>query len=91
MYADDSILYTSGNEWDRMILKVQLEIDSIQNRLKLNIKNSKTLVYGSRNKSGKIHYTNKLYIDGIALDFVDKYKYLGVTLDKEITLNGLFL
>ena len=47
------------------------------------------MVYGSRNKLGKIDYTNKLHLGGTALDFVDKYKYLGVTLDKEMTVNGL--
>ena len=47
MYADDSILYCSGNDWTRMILKVQPEIDLVhewfsRNRLRLNIK-SQTL------------------------------------------------
>ena len=29
MYADDCILYCSGNEWNRMLLKIQPEIDSV--------------------------------------------------------------
>ena len=94
MYADDCVLYISGNDWNRMVLKIQPEIDNIQtwcqtNRLKLNINKSKTLVFGSRNKLGNIDYNNVLHIGGVPLEFTDKYKYLGVTLDKEMTLNCL--
>ena len=48
MYADDCILYTSGNDWNRMKLKIQPEIDNIylwctRNRLKINEAKSKVL------------------------------------------------
>ena len=58
MYADDCILYTSGNEWNRMRQKIQPEIDNIHrwctlNRLRLNIDKSKILVFGTRSKLKK--------------------------------------
>ena len=77
-----------------MVLKIQPEIANIQawcnvNCFKLNIKKSKTLVFGSRNKLSKIYYKNVLSIGHQTLQFVDKYTYLGVTLDKEMSLCNL--
>ena len=94
MYADDCILYSSGNDWNKMILKTQPELDNIQNwcdnkKLRLNVNKSKSLIFGSRNKLGKVDYGKSLNIAGEHLKFVDKYKYLGVSLDKEMTLNSL--
>ena len=53
MYADDCILYTSGNDWNRMMQKIQPEVFNIQhwyqdNRLKINENKSKVMVFGSR-------------------------------------------
>ena len=94
MYADDCILYSSGNEWNRMMLKIQPELDNVSNwcdhnRLKLNIQKSNSLMFGSRSKLGKIDYDNHVQISGIPLKNVSKNKYLGVTLDKEMTLSCL--
>ena len=96
MYADDCILYNSGNNWDTMSAKLQPELVTIQgwftdNRLRLNIKKSKNLLLGSRNKLTRVDYTKTLNISGNVLNFADKYKYLGTTLDKEMTLNGLLV
>ena len=94
MYADDCILYSSGNDWNRMSQIIQLELDKIHawcthNRLKLNVKKSKTLIIGSRSKLGRVDYNCTLKLLGNVLNFVDKYKYFGTTLDKEMSLNGL--
>ena len=50
---------------------------------------SSSLLFGSRSKLGMIDYTNCVNISGIPLKNVDKYKYLGVTLDKEMSLSSL--
>ena len=94
MYADDCILYCSGNDWNRMKLKMQPELDSLQswfthNRLKLNTNKSNVLLIGSRSKLSKVDYANTLSIDARPLKFVDKYKYLGTSLDKEMTLSNV--
>ena len=94
MYADDCILYCSGNAWNRMTVKMQPELDRVQswfeqNRLKLNISKSSTLLIGSRSKLSKVDYTNLLNINDHPLIFVDKYKYLGTILDKEMSLTCL--
>ena len=94
MYADDCILYTSGNDWKRMCQKIQPEMDNmhswcISNRLQLNVNKSKVLIFGSRNKLQRVDYNCKIILGTQPLKFTDKYKYLGVTLDKEMNLTGL--
>ena len=44
---------------------------------------------GSRSKLSQIDYTKFLTLCDVNLDFVDTYKYLGTTLDKEMNLTGL--
>ena len=94
MYADDYILYTSGNDWNRMLQKIQPEIDNVQlwcttNRLKINETKSNVLLFGSRQKLGKIDLTRQLLLGNVALAYCKKYKYLGITLDSELTLTSL--
>ena len=93
MYADDCILYTSGNDWNRMRLRIQPELDNIyawctSNRLCLNIDKSKILVVGSRNKLSKVDYDNPVSLGNSSLNFTSKYKYLGVALNNEMTLTS---
>ena len=94
MYADDCILYSIGNDWNRMKELIQPELDDIgtwceHNRLKLNVDKSNSLMFGSRSKLAKINYENYVKFSGISLKNVNKFKYLGLTLDKEMTLSGL--
>ena len=93
MYADDCILYTSGNKWNRISKKIQPELDDIHewcnsNRLRLNINKSKILVFGTRSKLQKVYYDSKIMLGTRPLTFTDKYKYLGVTLDSEMSLTS---
>ena len=94
MYADDCILFSSGNDWKKMISKMQPELDKIHewclhNRLQINVKKSKSILIGSRTKLSNVDYTKLLKLGNNTLQFVDKYKYLGTTLDKEMNLTAL--
>ena len=94
MYADDCILYTSGNEWNRICQKIQPEMNNVfswcsSNRLKLNINKSKVLAIGSRSKLKKLDNGNTIYLDAQPLKLTDKYRYLGVILDSEMNLTSL--
>ena len=69
MYVDDCILYSSGNNWNRMSQILQPELDKMHawcthNRLKLNVKKSKTLIIGSRSKLGRVDYYCTLNLSG---------------------------
>ena len=93
MYADDCILFTSGNNC-RMSLNIQSHLDDIQqwrsnNRLKLSETKSKSILFASISKLNLVDYSKRLYIANTCLDFVNKYKYLGITLDKHMSLTDL--
>ena len=93
MYADDCILYTSGNDWSKIREKIQPEIDNVQRwydnkTVKVHVNKSKVLLFGSRNKLGKVDLSNKIKIGDISLPFCKKYKHLGVTLDNEKSLTS---
>ena len=94
MYADDCVLFKSGNSWSRMVGNIQSDLDHVdqwcqRNRLKLSESKSKVLLFGSIDKLKNIDYTKTLHIGEYLLDFVDKYKYLGVILDKYMNLTSL--
>ena len=94
MYADDCILFRSGNNWDRMVNPIQSDLDNVhkwceRNMLKLNTTKSKTLLFGSVYKLKNVDYNRTLLISDIDLSFVEHYKYLGITLDQNMSLTNL--
>ena len=94
MYADDCILYTTGNNWDQVHNRLQqglLNFDSwcLKNSMILNISKSKCLIIGCRHKLSNIDYGLKLHVRNTTLEFVKKFCYLGVLLDSEMTLQPL--
>ena len=94
MYADDCILFKTGNNWNTMSNFIQRDLDNIhqwcnRNRLKLSTSKSKCLLFGSKGKLSKVDYTNKLNLSDSPLDFVKSYKYLGITLDNQMELTEL--
>ena len=54
-----------------------------RNKLSLNIKKPKNLLFGSRHKL-KCTKCDKLQINDAKLEFVSQYKYLGVILDSNL-------
>ena len=77
-----------------MKLKMQPEINNllkwcISNRLKINEAKSNVLLFGSRQKLSKLDYRTNLFIGTDVLSYCDSYKYLGVTLDSEMTFSTL--
>ena len=77
-----------------MVTNVQMNLDNVdsrcqRNRLKLSESKSKVVLFGSNEKLKKVDYTNTVHIGDTHLDFVDKYKRLGVNLDKYMNLTSL--
>ena len=94
MYADDCILFCSGNNWNIMSANIQSDLHNVhswcvRNRLKLNEKKSKTLLFGSISKLKTVDLSKKLKIGLSNLEFVEKYCYLGVTLDRYMNLTNV--
>ena len=94
MYADDCILFTSGNNWNHMVENIQTDLNKVylwctRNKLRLNTSKSKTLLIGSLAKIRNVDLSKTLHISHVSLEFVDRYKYLGITLDKYMSLSPL--
>ena len=93
MYADDCILFKSGNNWNLMCDSIQLDLDNInswcvRNRLKLSESKSKLLHIGSIQKLGLVDRNRNINLGNVPLQFVDRYKYLGIILDKHMDLTS---
>ena len=95
MFADDCVLYISGNNWPSIRNKLQSDLNEFvgwtdRNALRQNTSKTKAMIFGTRGKLMKIKDPTPLCIYGNNLGFVSKYNYLGVLLDSEMTLEPFF-
>ena len=83
LYADDTILYTSGPSLNTVLTNLQTSFNAIQLpfsglQLLLNASKTKCMLF---NRSLPSITT----LDGSDLEYVDNYKYLGVWLDCKLS------
>ena len=95
MYADDCVLYLSGNNWDSIRIKIQEDLECIEhwgelNNLHLNVNKTKMLLIGTRGKLRRFEPFAPVRLYNQDVIFVRQYNYLGVILDSEMTLRPLF-
>ena len=86
LYADDTVLFQSGENCDQAERKLQASLNSFsmwcsQNALTINAKKTKIMSFGTRKKCKKANVTLK----GQKLQLVPTYKYLGVLLDSTLS------
>ena len=91
MYADDTVLYISGNNFEASVKKMQEDIDAISrwclvNGIMANTDKTKVMVFGSRNGLERIPEF-KIKFGEDTLQTVTSYNYLGVTLDNQLNYN----
>ena len=89
LYADDTVLYHPGINVQDSALKLQKSLDRFcvwaqANKLSINVKKSKLMVFGSRSAVKKANNV-RIYMQGSLLQRVPTFKYLGTVLDP--TLN----
>ena len=94
MFADDCIIYQSGNTWDSVRIKLQFDLDTIiswtgNNFLSLNSSKTQSMIIGSRNKLNNLVDKTPLLVDGNIVKFVKQYNYLGIILDEEMTFQPM--
>ena len=88
-YADDTVIYASGlNEMD-IAVDLNLDLGRLtkwcrENKLHVNCKKNKYLTFGPQGKTSACVGAN-LEIGGSSLTRVKTYKYLGITLDQNLT------
>ena len=91
LYADDTTIYLIGNSLRFMKLKVQHDLNQLSawlrlNCLKLNVKKTKLLLF---NREGLKLYID-LEVDGESIEMVFELKFLGITLDAELSFGPQF-
>ena len=94
LYADDCVLYFTGNNWDTIHTVIQSDLTQFvrwatMNMLKLNIGKTQAMIFGTRNKLSKIKDPTPFLIENGEIKYVKKYNYLGIILDSEMTLAPL--
>ena len=92
LYADDTVLYKSGEHIIQTGELLQLSLNKlhawcIKNKLTININKTKIMTFGSR-KFIKQHISPTIKIGNEPLDNVQTFKYLGVILDRELKFNA---
>ena len=91
MYADDCLIYCTGNNWNMMRPKIEDGLNSFmswctKNRLKLNASKSKSLLIASYHKLSSVDINKRFVLNDRELIFTGSYNYLGITLDKNMIL-----
>ena len=92
LYADDTILYTSGSSLDTVQTNLQTSFTAIQHsfrvlQLLLNASKTKCMLF-NRSLLALARPTSSNTLDGSDLEYVDNYKYLGVWLDSKLSFQA---
>lgn len=94
MYADDTVVYTaiSKTPTSQEINKYQEEINALaewcnRNKLSKNTDKTKIMILGTNRRSKKPNIPNELTINNNPIELVHKYKYLGLTLNSQLTFS----
>ena len=87
-FADDSNIFISGNDPDKLVTSMNEEMSKIiewlrTNRLSLNIEKTHFMMF--RKRKQKITFNNELLIDDKKVEQVEKAKFLGVYVDSSLT------
>ena len=91
LYADDTVIFTSGVTPEEAEHKLQPSLDVFShwchvNKLSINAGKTKLMVFGTRHKVKKAKKV-RLNLEGAPLQIVPTYKYLGFTLDSTLSFN----
>ena len=87
-FADDSNIFISGNDPDKLVTSMNEEMSKIiewlrTNRLSLHIEKTHFMMF--RKRKQKITFNNELLIDDKKVEQVEKTKFLGVYVDSSLT------
>ena len=89
MYADDTTIYFNLEDFDprRMESEINNELERVNiwlklNKLSLNIKKTKLMIFGRKQK--KIKEIN-VSIDNVQIERVHIFNFLGIMLDESLT------
>ena len=90
IYADDTTLFVIGKNVRFLEKKLQTDLNSVSmwlkaNYLCLNETKTKIILF---NKQGIVNfYEPKIIINGISIEMVESFKFLGITIDRNLDWN----
>ena len=92
MYADDTSVTCSVEDIDELYNDLRAEADNVaewlrQNRLSLNTVKTDYIVAGHKRQTNRIHGPSEVNINGGPIKWVKIVKYLGNTVDENLTWN----
>ena len=91
LYADDPVLYTANTNFDRAVGNLQEDINSLNtwcqnNGIMANTDKTKVMVFGSSKVVSKVPQP-KIMLNNVPLEVVSVHKYLGISLDSQLSYN----
>ena len=91
LYADDTVLYTADESFDKSITNMQGDLDALStwcsnNGIRANTEKSKVMVFGSTSNLSRLPQF-ELTLEKTPLQTVNNYKYLGIILDQQLNYN----
>lgn len=89
LFADDTLLYVSGEHLQQLINDVNEDINLLtrwlgENKLQLNVKKTKAMLITTKTIHRKIENIPNLVINNEKIEWVGEIKYLGVIFDKHL-------
>ena len=91
MFADDTVIYTTGLESDCIMTEIQEDLQRVEqwmknNKLVLNLTKTKFMLFGTKQKLANVPF--KIQLHGGDIERVRNFCYLGVTLDEYLSWKG---
>ena len=88
LYADDTVLFTSSKNAERMKSTLQKDLYLLKlwcqsNKLTVNADKTKFMIFGTKKVRDKVGNFN-ITFDGTPIEEVSQYKYLGIKLDQTL-------
>ncbi|KAL4104471.1 hypothetical protein QTP88_019769 [Uroleucon formosanum] len=89
IFADDTMFHTARKNRNFAICQLQRQLDQTviwidRWRLKLNIEKTEAIIFGSRQNK----HLRQIKIKNQTIKWKNQIKYLGVTMDSKLTMNG---
>ena len=88
LYADDTVIYHSSRDGTHLMLKLQEDMDRLQqwcykNKLTINTNKTKMMVFGRKGCREKLNEV-KIRYGNTRIEEVTQYNYLGINLDQTL-------